>query len=224
LAKHAGQLDPARPVVVLGAQRRIRTACAEDVLERFAELAAASEPEPWWEEACAPITRAFGERLDGFRLPWSLGATGNLSAPRQLLIDAGGFDERFVGWGLEDLELCYRLHHLGARTVINHGAINYHLDHPRSEPGERWMQWLENLLYFVDKHPGVDAAAYAWAYTRQAAVDVVALDRLIGAVLDDAAVAPATTAALRDAWVAMVRARVFALAWSGAHRLPGIHW
>jgi glycosyltransferase involved in cell wall biosynthesis len=223
LAEHA-RLHDGAPLVVLGAQRRIAGATVDDVVARWDALAATSGPEPWWEDACVPLARAYGERLDGFRLPWSLGATGNLSAPRALIAEAGGFDERFVGWGVEDLELCYRLHHLGARTVIGARAINFHLAHPRGADGERWIEWLANLVRFVEKHDRVDAAAYAYAYTRQAAVDVRALDRTIGALLDGAAASPATTAALRDAYAAIVRARVAALAWSGAHRLPGVRW
>lgn len=35
--------------------------------------------------------------------------TGNVSVPRQALLDAAGFDERFSGYGFEDLELALRL-------------------------------------------------------------------------------------------------------------------
>src|SRR5581483_6296703 len=163
-------------------------------------------------------------RLDGFHIPWILGATGNLSAPRALVVEVGGFDEAFHGWRLEDLDLCYRLHHAGARTVIGAAAINYHQAHPTAGDGVRWIEWLRNLERFVEKYDRLDAAAYAYAYTRETMVDVPALNDTIAALERDAAAAPATTRALREAYVAIVRARIFALDWSGAHRLPGIRW
>ncbi|HZS42117.1 MAG TPA: glycosyltransferase [Polyangia bacterium] len=224
LAEHARLYDAARATVVLGAQRRAGAATVEEVAGDFAAIAAASSPEPWWEEACAPLARAYGERLDGFHIPWILGATGNLSAPRALVVEVGGFDEAFHGWGLEDLDLCYRLHHAGARTVIGAAAINYHQAHPTAGDGVRWIEWLRNLERFVEKYDRLDAAAYAYAYTRETMVDVPALNDTIAALERDAAAAPATTRALREAYVAIVRARIFALDWSGAHRLPGIRW
>ncbi len=225
LAEHARLHEQSsQPLVVHGAQRRVTHATIEDVTDRFATLAQSSSPEPWWEDACEPMARAFGPALENFRLPWTLASTGNLSAPRALLLQAGGFDEGFTGWGLEDLDLAYRLHHLGAKSAIAERAINYHLDHPRDNEGDRWMQWLQNLLRFLDKYDRIDAALYAFAYTRQEVVDVRALDRRVAALLDGAAAQPATTRALRDALAAIVHARVFALAWSGAHRLPGVRW
>ena len=210
LAGHARLFDAERPTVVLGAQRRGEPA--------------ASSPEPWWEDTCAPIARAYGDLLERFHIPWILASTGNLSAPRRLVVEVGGFDEAFQGWGLEDLDLCYRLHHGGARTIIGAGALNYHQAHPTAAEGTRWIEWLRNLERFVEKYDRVDAAAYAYAFTREIAVDVPALDELIGALERDTSAAPASTRALREAYVAIVRARIFALDWSGAHRFPGVRW
>jgi GT2 family glycosyltransferase len=41
--------------------------------------------------------------------------TGNVSAPRQALLEAAGFDQRFSGYGYEDLELALRLADRGVR-------------------------------------------------------------------------------------------------------------
>lgn len=66
----------------------------------------------------------------------------------------GGWDERFVGWGEEDLELAYRLYLNGLRFVYphrKHGAA-YHLDHPAN-----WDSRLHtldhNVRYFRSKFP-----------------------------------------------------------------------
>ena len=41
--------------------------------------------------------------------------TGNVSVPRRALLDAAGFDQRFSGYGFEDLELALRLADRGVR-------------------------------------------------------------------------------------------------------------
>lgn len=50
--------------------------------------------------------------------------TGNASVPRQFLLAAGGFDERFRR--AEDVELAYRLAQNGARFIFNEFAIGHH--------------------------------------------------------------------------------------------------
>jgi len=62
-------------------------------------------------------------------LPWLYFLTGNASAPREALIQVGMFDESFVGYGHEDLELGYRLEKAGLTIRYAHDAVNYHL-HP----------------------------------------------------------------------------------------------
>lgn len=62
-------------------------------------------------------------------LNWFYFLTGNASCGKKDLIDAGKFDESFVDYGHEDIELGYRLHKNGIRILYNPGAVNYHL-HP----------------------------------------------------------------------------------------------
>jgi len=53
-------------------------------------------------------------------------ATGNVSIRRQHLLNAGLFDEDFVEYGWEDLELGMRLRRLGLRRKTVPGARGYH--------------------------------------------------------------------------------------------------
>ena len=62
---------------------------------------------------------------------WLFFLTGNASVPKCALFDAGLFDEDFIGYGHEDLELGYRLRRMGMRIRYLPGAINYHW-HPVS--------------------------------------------------------------------------------------------
>ena len=111
--------------------------------------------EPFWQEHVEPVAEAYGEDLKGFAIPWAIGLTGNLSVPRRLVLDVGGFDERFQGWGLEDADLHFRLCAAGARTRILHGATNYHQLHPLAE--EQLADWIRNASYFLDKHDTFEA-------------------------------------------------------------------
>jgi hypothetical protein len=52
--------------------------------------------------------------------------TTNVSAPLQLIKDAGGFDERFTEYGWEDLELGLRLRRMGVPSRLEREAIVYH--------------------------------------------------------------------------------------------------
>lgn len=59
-------------------------------------------------------------------LKWFYFLTGNALVERQTLIDVGMFDEDFVGYGHEDIELGYRLIKASIPILYNDLAVNYH--------------------------------------------------------------------------------------------------
>jgi glycosyltransferase involved in cell wall biosynthesis len=71
---------------------------------------------------------------------------GNFSCSKADFVRVNGFNEEFVGWGKEDLELGIRLHNLGleVRSAANF-AINFHLWHPKP-PGRSYNVALQNRL------------------------------------------------------------------------------
>jgi GT2 family glycosyltransferase len=83
----------------------------------------------------ADIADEFGDSLSGFRFGWALGTTASLAVLRESLVEAGGVDERFTGWGIEDTELCYRLSLAGIAFRMNRAAINHHQIHPTEFAG-----------------------------------------------------------------------------------------
>ncbi len=115
--------------------------------------------EAFWQEHVEPVVEAYGEDLEGFAVPWAIGLTSNLSVPRRLMLDIGGFDEGFRGWGLEDADLHFRLCAAGAQTRILRGAGNYHQIHPRP-PETRLAEWIRNAAYFLDKHDTFEVWAF----------------------------------------------------------------
>ncbi|OGC12325.1 hypothetical protein A3K48_07730 [candidate division WOR-1 bacterium RIFOXYA12_FULL_52_29] len=88
------------------------------------------------------------------RLKWSYFLTGNLSLPKKILLEAGLFDERFKGYGWEDIELGYRLSRMKVPLYFLPGAVNYH-HHPVTDSGmlERKFEMGRSAALFYKKHP-----------------------------------------------------------------------
>lgn len=87
------------------------------------------------------------------RLSWLYFLTGNASVARDTLLEVGGFDESFTGYGHEDLELGYRLQKHGLPIRYNPRAINYHW-HPVSfdEKCEKMKLAGVSTVRFYNKH------------------------------------------------------------------------
>ncbi|WP_255311247.1 glycosyltransferase family 2 protein [Streptomyces viridosporus] len=83
----------------------------------------------------------------------------NVSVDRWFLgrVAPTGFDEPFVGWGLEDQELAYRLAGHGARRAYSRAASGAHPHHDRTMTAERFAGWKANLRRFVDTHEEASA-------------------------------------------------------------------
>lgn len=85
-------------------------------------------------------------------------ATNNVSVPRALLQEAGGFDEGFVEYGWEDLELGLRLKALGVSMVRSRAARGFHW-HPAFSladvPGMKRIEEERGRMaaLFYRKHP-----------------------------------------------------------------------
>jgi len=83
-------------------------------------------------------------------LQWLSFTGGNVSCPRNLLLEIGLFDESFgIKWGCEDLELGYRLFLNHKRFIYSKEACNFHLAHFRSTFRE---EVLESNKKFYMKH------------------------------------------------------------------------
>lgn len=86
--------------------------------------------------------------------PWLLSVTRNLSMPKHLFKQVGGFYERFQMHGLEDWELGYRLHRRGFKFISIQEVIGYHQEHPSAHRSEDSGQ--ENLRMMFQNHGFLD--------------------------------------------------------------------
>ena len=109
------------------------------------------------------VYEVYFNTLDGFVIPWILLVTINVSVSKTLLMKAGLFDESFIGWGLEDTELGYRLERCGAKFVYNEAAANYHQVHP-NDVVKRWKEFARNYARFCEKHPMLEIYLH-WRFT-----------------------------------------------------------
>jgi glycosyltransferase involved in cell wall biosynthesis len=96
--------------------------------------------------------------LRAHRAPWMCAYTHNMSVDRELFRSLGGFDESFVTWGHEDIELGYRLflaHGRRGGFAYDREAVCVHLPHFRDFAGN-WRKGERNLERMKRKHPFFD--------------------------------------------------------------------
>jgi glycosyltransferase involved in cell wall biosynthesis len=186
-----------RPELRLGAEAQ-EVITPEMVRDDLAGvLAMYGLPEPWFETVARAAIARHGTALVGFPFPWTLAVGGNMSVSRAALEAVGLHDEQFVGWGLEDTELHYRLFLAGAKTqILDGGGLNYHQVHRRGP--ELAREWQKNAARLVAKHPTLDIALYLMVIRR--AID---LPRA-AALLAEASAAPT----LADELVNQIRAQL----------------
>jgi GT2 family glycosyltransferase len=157
-------------------------------------------PETYFESWARPAIAAHGQDLDGFPFPWAVPVAGNLSVPRALALSVGLMDESFVGWGLDDAELSYRLWRTGARVRILDGATSYHQVHRRGP--ELHRQWAGNAVRFLTRHGALDVCLYLAVHGGRLTLPAAAAILREHATLGGAA--PAVTAELirlhRESW------------------------
>jgi GT2 family glycosyltransferase len=84
--------------------------------------------------------------------PWNLApCSNNASVPRAALLEVGGYDEAYRGWGVDDVDLTYRLMRSGLSLLMDAGPVVHHQEHPWC-PRAREEQETRNLWVFAQRH------------------------------------------------------------------------
>ncbi|MEH7417778.1 glycosyltransferase [Neobacillus drentensis] len=131
----------------------------DDIVQgTFKEIAYSAYP--WFQS----ITSQFNEELEGFMFPWMAFLTGNISMRKELITQAGMFDEEFFHYGYEDWELGYRLYKMGAKYIVSNKITTYHQEHPVGEG--KWKEAVGNFGLFTIKHHDVDVLILALELAR----------------------------------------------------------
>lgn len=99
------------------------------------------------------VFKALSCNMASIKMGWHLCYGHNVAVRRETLVAAGGFDEDFTGWGLEDCEFAFRLVSRGCKLVFNPGIAAYHQHHATLDKQSRFERWSANLRIFEEKHP-----------------------------------------------------------------------
>ncbi len=95
----------------------------------------------------------YKDNINDLPAPWAYFWTCNVSVSRNFLIkEVGMFDPKFDGrWGIEDVELGYRLSEKGAKFKLNRNADSIHYPHTKVETKKSLEEEI-NTIYFHKKH------------------------------------------------------------------------
>jgi hypothetical protein len=141
--------------------------------------------------------------LAGFDLGWFVASAGNLSAPRQTVLDIGGFDDGFAGVGLEGKDLAYSLARAGATAQINTEAASYRQTHQQHAPRGCSRR---SLRYFAKKHRRLQAQLFLW--WQAGGIDPLRANRIVQAAKRGRATADPVLAALDTAIDELLRLKL----------------
>jgi GT2 family glycosyltransferase len=111
-------------------------------------------------EARHYIFQLYSENLSNYVSGWFYAFSCNLSVEKSVLEQFGGFDENFVGWGLEDNELGYRLFLNGVVPMFNPAIEAYHQYHGPEVSQEKINGPTTNLDYFCHKYNDVPTTLF----------------------------------------------------------------
>ncbi|MFI9081877.1 glycosyltransferase family 2 protein [Streptomyces sioyaensis] len=147
VCSHTGQDD----LLVLGARHQMGEGQADPGRLRGAFSLDAFPPAVRGDErelVLAALACGFEELDTCWHHMW----TCNASVRRHHLAAVGGFDEDFLGWGLEDSELGYRLHRSGVRFHYTPRAVVHHEHRGAGVSAQMLGEWRRNLAHFTRKH------------------------------------------------------------------------
>lgn len=107
------------------------------------------------------LFRSVADNLHLLSAPWALGWSCLMSVPRLLALEAGGFDESFMGWGAEDVDFSYRLYLLGALFRSLSHSVGLHIPHSSSEDYDGKLESNRgNEIKMHQKHYSLDTEVY----------------------------------------------------------------
>ncbi|MGC5776385.1 glycosyltransferase family 2 protein [Paenibacillus pabuli] len=121
--------------------------------------------------------------------PWAVFWSGNISVSRVALQQAGGFDRRFTGWGIEDIEVGYRLVQSGYALTLSRAAWAVHVPHEVNE-AKRMREQTANARIFLRKYPLIEnelflAKAEAWKKdSASIGSEIILDDATCGTIID----------------------------------------
>ncbi|AIQ56963.1 glycosyltransferase family 2 protein [Paenibacillus borealis] len=128
--------------------------CNKNVFDKFSLTA--GKPEMF--DFRLPIFDKLSYNSSAMKFPYIYGLTCNLAVPKSKLELTGGFDEELIFWGIEDIELSYRLYEAGVKIIINSKLEvlhQLHGNHGTFVEEDKIEGLYKNIDVFLRKHRGV---------------------------------------------------------------------
>jgi len=92
--------------------------------------------------------------LSNIPAPWIFFWTCNVSVSTKILLDLDMFDLNYDNsWGMEDVDLGYRLHCNNVKIILNRNANSIHLPHEKEDMKYKRESESKNRAYFQKKFP-----------------------------------------------------------------------
>lgn len=142
------KVDDPDYVSVPGLAEAVRQLTPQEVVARFGD-------EPGFRDARHAEFEKVGFDLRNRTVPEEMFWTSACAIPATDFWAVGGFDEGFFGWGLEDLDLSFRMVRNGTRIQLCRQAWAIETPHPR-DGASNVKGHQRNILYFLDKFQFVD--------------------------------------------------------------------
>ncbi len=98
----------------------------------------------------------YSYNISAIKKPWLKVYGCNIVMPRTWVEKIGGFDENFLGWGGDDLEMAYRAYTQGIKIYIDSKLEVLHQFHGEGDDvirQDKFDGYEMNINYFYDKHP-----------------------------------------------------------------------
>ncbi len=118
------------------------------------------------------ILERYGKELLDYSFPWSFFITNNCSVSRENVIKAGLFDEKYEGWGCEDLDLGYRLYKNGCEFVKKE-IKSVHQEHPIIKVDDG----IKNIYYFSEKYDTPDILLFY--FSKLSSIDKSSINEIV---------------------------------------------
>jgi glycosyltransferase involved in cell wall biosynthesis len=113
----------------------------------------------------------YGDDIAQWPIPFDVFWTCHVSLPKSLFFEVGAFDESFIEWGGEDIDLGLRLFQAPhVRWEMQRACPSLHLPHqPASANDEaRRRRIMESMQQLALRHPCPQSLAYVDCYREQA--------------------------------------------------------
>lgn len=135
-----------RPYPLKAAGDLLRTKNPEDIVAQFGD-------DPAFFDMRHEQFARCGFDLTSRALPWNFFFTLNCSVRTDDFLGAGGFDESFIGWGGEDLELALRLFRRGLTFRISRDGWVIEWPHERAPAATIMDECRANLDRYIRRTP-----------------------------------------------------------------------